>query len=412
MSSAEVVIVGGGPAGASTAIALARAGRDVLVLERSRFPRDKPCGDCANPGSLEELRRLGVAERLEPLLRPHELRGWYVEAPDGSAFRAEFGRGRSGDAAPQLGWAVRRRDLDRALLNEAERAGARVRFGFRVFDVTRRGKRVCGVVGRSGAYGEETIRASWVVGADGLRSVVRRRLSVKAPQPRVKKIALVGHLAGDWSGSAGFGELRVRDGRCCGFAPLASGAGANITLVVPQAEAKQIGGDARGFLQSALNGFPEVAARLRLAALDPRVMVTGPFDVSVRRPSFAGALLVGDAAGYFDPFTGQGINQALRGARWAAVAIEAALREPRRERRALRWYALQVRRHNAATHGLQRVIDAVISRPALMSAFIRVLSRGESQAARRLLRVTGDLADPVTLLDPRVWLRPPLRATG
>ena len=211
MSSAEVVIVGGGPAGAATAIALARAGRDVLVLERSRFPRDKPCGDCANPGSLEELRRLGVAERLETLLRPHELRGWYVEAPDGSAFRAEFGRSRSGDAAPQLGWAVRRRDLDRALLDEARRAGARVRFGFRVFDVTRRGKRVCGVVGRSGAYGEETIRASWVVGADGLRSVVRRRLSVKAPQPRVKKIALVGHLAGDWSGSAGFGELRVRD---------------------------------------------------------------------------------------------------------------------------------------------------------------------------------------------------------
>ncbi len=408
ITSAEVAIVGGGPAGAATAIALARAGRDVVILERAVFPRDKPCGDCANPGSLGELRRLGVARRLGSALSPYELRGWYVEAPDGSSLRAGFGRRRDGREA--RGWAVRRRDLDAALLAEARVAGARVEFGFRAFDLSIEGGRVVGIIGRKGTR-ERRITAEWIVGADGLRSVVRRRLDATRRRPVLCKIALVGHIEGEAGEASGYGELRARGGMICGFAPLRDGA--SVTLVIPAREAVRIRGDARAFLLSRLRVFPEILAHIRAGALEGRVMVTGPFDESVRRLWMPGAVLVGDAAGYFDPFTGQGIHQALQGARHAAHAIDSALDRPgvgpgpgaRAARRALRTYERRVRFQKAATEALQRVVEAVISRPQLMSRCLMMLSRGDGLGARRLLRATGDLAHPVTMLDPLLLLR-------
>ncbi len=400
---AEVLIVGAGPAGSALATLLARAGRDVLLVERARFPRDKPCGDCLNPGAVAELRRLGLATDVQRQLRPRELCGWYVEAPDGRSFRAAFSR--AGVTGAERGWAIRRRDLDDELLAGACRAGARVQFGLRVFDVMRRGDRVRGIVAHEGAALRE-IGARLVVGADGVRSVVRRRLGLVARPPRLKKIALVGHLAsGDGAGS--FGELRLRDGRCCGYAPLERGA--NVTLVVPQAEAAGIAGDPRRYFLDALSSFPAVRERVGRAGLERRLLVTGPFDQPVRRPWSRGALLVGDAAGYYDPFTGQGIYQALRSARLAAGAIEAILRAPQRERRVLAAYGRRMRCEFMATRAVQRVIEAFVRRPRALSWIMRTVlsentgAEGAGGPARRLIRVTGDLDHPLTLLDPRLW---------
>ncbi len=397
---AEVIIVGAGPAGSSLAIRLARSGRDVLIVERSRFPRDKPCGDSVNPGALAELGRLGLKERLQRELRPKPLRGWRVEAPDGAAFAAEFGAREDGAAVE--GWAVRRRDFDAALLDEALRAGARVRYGLRVFDLLRDGDRTSGVVVREGLAVHE-MRASFVVGADGLRSVVQRRLALSSRPARLFKVALVGHLMGG-NGVGAFGELRVRNGRTCGYASLRDGA--NVTLVIPRSEAVAMTGDARSVLLTMLSDFPEVEKRARLSGIEDSVMVTGPFDLPTRRAWGPGALLVGDAAGYYDPFTGQGVYQAMLSARLAADAIdEALLDDPSRERRALAAYNRRLRRTLAPTRALQRVIEAVVARPGLMPHFVKALSRDERGAARHLLRATGDLASPVTLVNPLLWLR-------
>jgi flavin-dependent dehydrogenase len=132
-------------------------------------------------------------------------------------------------------------------------------------------------------------------------------------------------------------------------------------------------------------------------------LVTGPFDYPVRLPWAPGALLVGDAAGYYDPFTGQGIRQALRTARLAAEAILSVLEHGEKERRAFARYGRRVKRQLVPTRWVQQVIEAVISRPRLMSRFIDGLS--EPGPATRLLRVTGDLAHPVTLADPVLWTR-------
>lgn len=401
VTDAEVLIVGAGPAGSALATLLARAGRDVLLVESARFPRDKPCGDCVNPGAVAELRRLGLATAIYSELQPRELCGWYVEAPDGRSFRAAFSRDGVLDA--ERSWAIRRRHLDDELLAGALRAGARVRFGLRVFDVIREGDGVRGIAAHEGAVVRE-IGARLVVGADGVRSVVRRRLGLVARPPRLKKIALVGHLAsGDGAGS--FGELRLRNGLCCGYAPLKRGA--NVTLVVPQAEASSISGDPRRYFLDALSSFPAVRERVSRAGLERGLLVTGPFDHPVRRLWSMGVLLVGDAAGYYDPFTGQGIYQALRSARLAAGAIEAIFGAPEREQQALAAYGRRMRCEFMATRSVQRIIEAFIRRPQLLSWVLRTVLREGSGAGRRLIRVTGDLDHPLTLLDPRLWIYNP-----
>src|SRR2546430_6541834 len=134
MRDAAVIVVGGGPAGASTAFALARSGIDVLVLDRARFPRDKPCSEYLSPqasriledmDALEEIERAGAAQ----------LRGMRVHAPDGAVIEGEFAASHGWRPFRPHGVALRRRLLDSILLDRARAAGARVREGVRVTDV-------------------------------------------------------------------------------------------------------------------------------------------------------------------------------------------------------------------------------------------------------------------------------------
>ena len=397
--SADVLIVGAGPAGSATALRLARRGHDVLIVERSDFPRDKPCGDTVNPGALFELRRLRIADRIERRLRPQRISGWRIEAPDGALLAAGYGSDGRGEAL--VGWGVRRSDLDSALLDEAVGAGARVIFGFRVFDVLWESGRAVGVVGRQGTS-RRALRSPVLIGADGLRSVVQRRLGLTRRRSRLCKIAVVAHLAAANGGGA-TGELRVGGGRCCGYAPQRTGA--NITLVLPEAESASLGGAPLEFLISALRAFPDVLDRVRGCDLEPQSLVTGPFDRPVARLWSPGALLVGDAAGYYDPLTGQGIHQALLSARLAASAVDGMRQGVASEAAALRGYARALERRMRPKRWVQRIIEGVVTHPPLMSRFVRALAAEDAELGRRLLRVTGDIAHPATLLSPAVWTR-------
>jgi flavin-dependent dehydrogenase len=133
------------------------------------------------------------------------------------------------------------------------------------------------------------------------------------------------------------------------------------------------------------------------------LLASGPFDWTMTHTVLPGAALVGDAAGYYDPFTGQGIFQALAGAELLAAEADAALRAAGGRPPLLREYARERRRLVRGPRALQRVIEAVLSRPRLANGAIAHLGRSRA-LADALVAVTGDLIPAADLLRPRVLL--------
>ncbi len=192
------------------------------------------------------------------------------------------------------------------------------------------------------------------------------------------------------------GELHLlRDG-CIGVAEVGSGT-VNITVVVTAAvAAESLAGDPEGFFDRMVAGHPRLCDRGR----SDDVLVTGPFDWPTRSTVAQGALLVGDAAGYYDPFTGQGVYRALHGAALAARHVHAALSGDRPERLALRAYDRDRRRAFAPGERLQHAIEAVVSRTPLIEGAARLLGTAP-RAADTLVGVAADLLPVRALLDPR-----------
>jgi len=323
----DAIVVGGGPAGAATATFLARAGASVLVLERARFPRAKPCSEYLSPATTAVLERLGggVLEEIERV--PHaKLYGMKVIAPNGATMCGRFAAAHGYPSPRPYSFALARDTFDTILLCAAERAGAVVREGVTVQDVVLEGRAVAGVVGRSGNGKRETARARVVVGADGLRSVVARRLGLaRTSLPR--RIAFTAHVA-DVAGVDEMGELHVSELGYVGLGPIGGGI-TTVALVVPLAALHRGRGGTsfRASFFAELGRFPGLAGRFDPRRLVREVLATGPFARWSRRSvaDGGGALLVGDAADFFDPFTGQGIYSALAGAELAAACLLPAL---------------------------------------------------------------------------------------
>ena len=356
----DVVVVGGGPAGSATALLLARAGMAVRIIERARFPRTKVCGEYLNGGAVDALARLGVLDAVRAVASP--LRGVRLVPAGAVPVALAFAR-------PAL--ACARDALDAVLLDAAVAAGAFVERA-RVDDLIVEAGRCAGVRVRTADGGLEERRARVVAGADGVGSVVARKLELTKPPRRGARYAVGGHYAG-FGALDGHVEMYVGGGAYFALNPL-SDMRANVMVVVPKARLAQWSHDVDagvGGAAAALGrGVRSFAGATRLG---PRVSM-GPLAHDVRRASAPGALLVGDAAGFLDPFTGQGVFLALTGAERAAAAVLAALHDRAGEAAAFaayaRWRANDVawRRRLCATVALLVDVPPLARRAAVRLA--------------------------------------------
>ena len=394
----DVCVVGGGPAGAIVAGRLAARGRDVVLLERSPESQWHACGVFSSPASVTALGRVGLdtgvlaaATQMIPAMR--------VEPPTGAPFRLTYG---DGDTlrAPAVGFD--RTALDAGLLALAAARGARIQRGVAVTAVTfPESPGVATLVTARTPDGEAQIEAAIVVGADGIRSTVARLAGVVRAPPLGNRIGLTWHVADPRPDLPRDARMIVLDGAYCGLAPVPGGR-VNIGIVLAsrtwRAELAAAGAAAvtRRVLAAVPKAPDDPTDWTAAEACDP-IAGAAPVGHRVARRAGPSWLLAGDAAGFIDPFTGEGLHRAIVSAELASDAISRALDG---DRAALAAYDRAMGRRFATKDLVTRVVQAFLARtPVFEYAARRLASRPAVRETMGL--VMGDLVPARRALDPR-----------
>ena len=314
----DVLIVGAGPAGAIAGLVLARAGVRVRIVDRASFPRDKLCGDTVNPGTLARLRALGVADEI--VARGLRVDGMVVTGEGDVSVEGRYPPGAHGRA-------IVRRDLDWLLLQAAIAAGCEFEPGVNVraavCDDGNR-PRVRGVIAASRG-GEVRIDAPITIAADGRRSAIGFGLGIARHPARPRRWAIGAYFADFGARHSGLtprllGEMHVRRGRYIGVAPVPGGL-TNVCLVRPARPGDTELADPAALLARELRRDGMLRDRAAAARMVAPPVVLGPLAVDAEsRAALDGLLFAGDAAGFIDPMTGDGLRFAVRGGELAAAA--------------------------------------------------------------------------------------------
>ena len=386
------------------------SGLDVLVLDRARFPRDKPCAEYLSPEASRIFAEMGVLDLIQAA-GAAELSGVIVRSPSGVSFRGDYASDRGYRGFRDRGFALRRPILDTILLRQAESMGARVIEGMQVTDLVRDGSgRVIGVNARPSDDGACGLRPTTTLRGRiaAVRLAAFRRSSPPGPGPR-ETVAP---------------SDRVRNAlpRCRGYwfgSENARGAGRLHRARRRRARRDQRGGSRAGAVgawgrrgsSGVHDGLDRKTSAHRASLPARHAHVTGACNQDrlprTPAPGWAqGAALVGDAVDFFDPSTGEGIYAALRGAGLLTPYLHEALRSTtsRGSDIALAAYD-RCRRTEFGGSGSSSGLWARSSHPrCFMNHVARVLA-ARRDMADLLIGVTGDFVPPREVLRAGYLLR-------
>jgi flavin-dependent dehydrogenase len=359
--SFDAVVVGGGPAGSLSALGLARIGWRVALVERGPRHRPKACGHCLHPRGLEILERYGLRDGIETLAET-PIRTLRLHTPDEPPRSVPLARGRHGP-----GMVVDRARLDQHLVDMAAAAGCEVmqpasaRLLSPALVEVRHGGRL------------RHFSCALVVGADGLGSTVARSAGL-AQRCAGRKYGFAWDLAGcaDLVGESV--EMFVARGGYLGLVA-ARGRFHLAALVGPEAPARE----PRAFVRAVAERF-DVLRDLGLAAGNGRVLASGPMPVKRRAVAGGSVVLVGDAAGYVEPFTGEGMSWSLQAAD-ALVEIASASEPGRWSGASARAYTRVWRSRVGGRQHLARLLAALVARPRLTALLAAAADRTPLPAA-------------------------------
>jgi len=396
----DAIIVGAGPAGSHLAIRLATQGLSVALVDRKRFPREKPCGEFMSPECLPLLREVGLDRDLLAVgARP--VRGMELH---GHGERAE---GRFGAvprvAVSDVGYALRREVLDRLSFERAIAMDGVDGFpAHSVLGLVRGADgEVLGVELRGPGLEERALGATLTVGADGLRSRVARELGVRRDVPWLRKFALVARF--DGVAPRDTAEVHYVPGGYMAACPVDSGL-FTLNLVVDQASLPAGRGALADFLHEHIQQAPALAERLGNASPVGPILTCGPLAGQTTAQVAPGAALVGDACGYVDPMTGEGLFFAMRGASLLAEAVAPALQQGECPLPVLRRYQRQRRRAFGHRYAMARLLQRGLRYPRVVDAILSTLS-GRPALADLMVALTGESPRLREVLAPSLWTR-------
>ena len=323
----DVLVVGGGPAGATISALLAERGRDVVVMEKAHHPRFH-IGESLLPANVALLDQLGVRHQVERIGMPK----WGVEfvSPDHDhkAF-VEFGE--AWDKTMPYAWQVRRADFDEILFRNAAAKGARTLEGYRVRDVAFDAEGASVQVELDDGA-RQTWRTKFLVDASGRDTLLANHFKCKEKNPRHNSAALYGHFTGATRLEGKLeGNITILwfDHGWFWFIPLADGT-TSIGAVCWPHYLKSRSKPLPEFFRDTIALCPELAKRLEGAELvDDEVHATGNYSYSSTKSSGERFLMLGDAYAFIDPVFSSGVYLAMQSAFEGADVVAASLDVPR-----------------------------------------------------------------------------------
>jgi geranylgeranyl reductase family protein len=402
---ADVIVVGAGPAGSATASYLARSGLDVLLLEKTRFPREKVCGDGLTPRAVKALVGMGI-----PI---DEQDGWLPNKGlriIGGGVRLELPWP---DLAsyPGFGLVRSRLGFDETLARSAQKSGARLIEGMNVSGPVRDDKtgRLVGVTASEGGVAagddaardtERTYRARVVVAADGNSSRLSVAMGLRKREDRPLGVAVRTYYTSprhDDDYLESWLELWDGDRLLPGYGWIfGMGDGtSNVGLGLLNTSAAFRNTDYRGLLQRWLAGMPQSWGYTEENRTQPVRGAALPMGFN-RTPHYTdGLLLAGDAGGMVNPFNGEGIAYAMESGEIAARVITQALSRPTWQdaERVLRTYPQALNDAYGGYYALGRLFVRAIGRPELMK-FVTRHGMRRPTAMRFVLKLLANLTDP------------------